>query len=326
MAKKIKILVTGGAGYIGSHVCKNLKVSNFYPVSYDNLSTGKKDFVKWGPLIIGDILDQQKLEKVIKQHKVKAVIHLAAKSQVEESEKKFKNYFNNNVIGTACLLEAMRKNDVNKIIFSSTASVYGNISKGSIKENDSLSPINNYGLTKLYCENLINHFALNDSLNFIILRYFNAAGSDYDSGIGELRDPETHLIPRISEQILKKKTISVFGNQYKTKDGTCIRDFIHVNDIASAHVFSLRRILSKDMNKTYNVGTGIGYSVSEIIKIFKKLSEINIKVKIAKKRSKDPEKLIANPTLFKNHFNWKPKSSDIKNIINSEIYWRKMNI
>ena len=324
MPKKINILVTGGAGYIGSHICKNLKLNNFNPISYDDLSTGKRNFVKWGPLVVGDILDQKKLVKVMKEYDVKVVVHLAAKSLVEESDKKLKYYFNNNVIGTAILLEAMKKSLVKKIIFSSTASVYGNSSKGLIKESNKLSPINNYGLTKLYCENLINHYALSDSWDFVILRYFNAAGSDYESNIGELRDPETHLIPRISEQILQKKTISVFGNQYRTKDGTCIRDFIHVKDIASAHTICVQHILKKNIRKVYNLGTGKGYSVLEIIKNFEKKSNIDVKVKIARKRSKDPEKLVANPMLFKKQFNWKPIHSNIKNIIESEIFWRKM--
>ncbi len=324
MPKKINILVTGGAGDIGSHICKNLKLNNFNPISYDDLSTGKRNFVKWGPLVVGDILDQKKLIKVMKKYDVKVVVHLAAKSLVEESEKKLKYYFNNNVIGTAILLEAMKKSLVKKIIFSSTASVYGNSSTGLIKESNKLSPINNYGLTKLYCENLINHYALSDSWDFAILRYFNAAGSDYESNIGELRDPETHLIPKISEQILQKKTISVFGNQYGTKDGTCIRDFIHVKDIASAHTICVRHILKKNIRNVYNLGTGKGYSVLEIIQNFQKKLNMNIKVKIASKRSKDPEKLVANPMLFKKQFNWKPIHSNIKNIIESEIFWRKM--
>ena len=326
MAKKINILVTGGAGYIGSHVCKILFLNNFIPITYDDLSTGNKDFVKWGPLIIGNILDQEKIIKVIKKFKIRSVVHLAAKSKVEESDKKFEYYFHNNVTGTINLLEAMKKCSIHKIIFSSTASVYGGNTKGTIKEINQLSPTNSYGLTKLYCENLIIHFAKTFALDYVILRYFNAAGSDYKSNIGELRDPETHLIPKLSEQMLKNTTIDVYGDQYDTADGTCIRDFIHVNDIAIAHKICVRYILQKNINKIYNLGTGKGYSVFEIVKLYQKILNRSPKIRIAKKRERDPEKLVADPSMFKKEFNWTPVHSNIKNIIESEIYWRKMNI
>ncbi len=324
MAKNINVLVTGGAGYIGSHTCLELSKNGFNPVTYDNLSTGRKSFVKWGPLVKGDLLDKNKIIKTIDKFKIDSVIHLAAKSQVEESELKKKLYFENNVLGTITLLEAMVECNLDKIIFSSTAAVYGNNSNKSLKEIDKISPINMYGLTKYLCETVLLSYSKSSKVNFIALRYFNASGSDYNSKIGELHFPETHLMPRVCQKLINNQTINIYGNDYETKDGTCVRDFIHVRDIASAHIVSLKTVMKKKVNKTYNIGTGKGYSVLQVVKLFENKLGKKGKISFSKKRDYDPQYLVANASLFSKIFKWKAKYSSINNIIKSEIEWRKL--
>tara|TARA_B100001741_G_C16547949_1_gene597819 strand:+ start:569 stop:1558 length:990 start_codon:yes stop_codon:yes gene_type:complete len=326
MPKNKNVLVTGGAGYIGSHTCKILKSNNFNPVSYDNLSSGKKKFVKWGPLVIGELGDKNKIIKTIKKYKIEAIIHLAAKSIVEDSELNKNSYFINNLHGTITLLEAMRECKIKKIIFSSTAAVYGESTTFKIKESHKLSPINIYGLTKLMCENFIKTMKQIDHLDYIILRYFNASGSDYISNIGELHDPETHLIPKLSIAFCLKTNFYIYGNNYKTQDGTCIRDFIHVLDIAEAHVISLKHILKNNIAETYNLGTGEGYSIKKIINIFEEITKTKIKIKYAKERINDPRKLVADPKKFNLKFNWKARKSSLHKIIYSELAWRKKQL
>jgi len=326
MPKNKNVLVTGGAGYIGSHTCKVLKSNNFNPVTYDNLSSGRKDFVKWGPLVIGELNDKNKIIKTIKKYKIKSIIHLAAKSIIEDSESDKTKYFKNNLYGTIALLDAMKECKIKKIIFSSTAAVYGDSSKSKINESHKLSPINTYGLTKLLCENSIKTMKKIDDIDYIILRYFNASGSDFKSKIGELHYPETHLIPKLSIAYCQKNDFYVYGKNYKTRDGTCIRDFIHVLDLAEAHVISLKYILNHNTAETYNLGTGKGHSIKKIIRFFEEITKTKITIKYSKARMYDPKRLVADPKKFNLQFKWKANRSDLQNIIFSELKWREKQL
>ncbi len=323
MKTKQNILVTGGAGYIGSHIALLLSKNNYIPVSFDNLSSGRKNNVRWGPLIKGDILDTRKLVETLQDYNISSIIHLAAKSQVAESRKYPELYYLNNVKGTESLLEAMKKCKVNKLIFSSTAAVYGNINKNKINEKELLKPINNYGLTKLQCENLINKKSKINNFNYISLRYFNAAGADPVNNIGETHKRETHLIPKLSKNILTNKDLEVYGTNYKTKDGTCVRDFIHVKDIAKAHLKALLYIEKYKIKGEYNIGTGKGFSILEVIEEYRNLNIGKISIFYKKSRIGDPPKLIADPKKFQKKFNWTTKHSSISNIIKTDFIWRK---
>ena len=323
MKIKKNILVTGGAGYIGSHIALLLSKNNYIPISYDNLSSGRKKNVRWGPLIEGDILETGKLVETLEDYNVSSIIHLAAKSLVAESIKYPELYFLNNVKGTESLIKAMKICKVNKLIFSSTAAVYGNTNKNKVNEKEPLKPINNYGLTKLQCENLINKKSKINNFSYIALRYFNAAGADPVNKIGETHKRETHLIPKLSKNILSKKDVEVYGTDYKTKDGTCVRDFIHVKDIAEAHLKALLYIEKYKIKGEFNIGTGKGFSILEVIEEYRNLNIGKINISYKKSRIGDPPKLIADPKKFKKKFNWTTKHSTISNIIKTDFLWRK---
>jgi len=319
---KINVLVTGGAGYIGSQVCKHLHSSNFSPITFDNLSSGNQSFVKWGPLIKADILNTEKIIETIKIYKPKAIIHFAAKSIVEESQKNLDMYMKVNVDGTKSILSAMKQTGLNKIIYSSTAAVYGNKYKTDITEDFPENPINNYGTTKLLSEKIIKDSYKNLSIDSIVLRYFNASGCDHEEGIGEMHDPETHLIPNITQNMIKGEVSNIYGNDFDTKDGTCIRDFIHVKDLASAHVLALKHILNNKISDTFNLGTGKGHSVQDVINTYEEIFSKNCKIKISNRRDGDPASLVANVEKFKKTFNWDTQHSSLHNIIDSDIKWR----
>src|SRR5579872_1547405 len=255
------ILVVGGAGYIGSHVCKALKEDGFEPIVYDNLSNGHEWAVKWGPLVIGDISDDVALDAVFTKYQPKGVIHLASYIDVKESMEKPQKYHQNNVEGTRHLLEAMVRHQVDKIVFSSSAAVYGHPGKTPITEDCAGHPINEYGKTKWLAEQLIS----DKQLKSVSLRYFNAAGADTSGGIGEAHKHETHLIPVTILAALEKKPIKIFGADHPTADGTPIRDYIHVSDLAKAHVLALKWLINGGTKISLNLGSGKGYSVKEII-------------------------------------------------------------
>jgi UDP-arabinose 4-epimerase len=259
------ILVTGGAGYIGSHVCKALHAAGYNPVTYDNLSSGHDWAVKWGPLERGDILDAPRLKEVFASYKPAAVMHFAALIVVGESVENPAKYYRNNVAGSLSLLEAMRAQGVNHFIFSSTAAVYGLPEIVPISETATERPINPYGETKLIVERMLRDFGGAYGLNWTALRYFNAAGADPDGEIGEAHDPETHLIPIVLEAIQGKRgRVNVFGTVYDTRDGTCVRDYIHVCDLADAHVAALDRVRRGGSSTAYNLGNGAGFTVHEV--------------------------------------------------------------
>ena len=314
------ILVIGGAGYIGSHVCKELYMKNYCPITFDNLSTGHKNFVKWGPFEEGDILDTHKLEMVLKKYRPNCVMHFAAKTLVHESMVEQDLYKLNNIDGTKSVIKALKSLDIKNFIFSSTAAVYGNKNQ-KITESNSLKPTSFYGKTKLDAENLIKKELSNH--RYIILRYFNAAGADPDLEIGEFHNPETHLIPTISENIIKNKVSKIFGNDFDTKDGTCIRDFIHVKDIALAHIKSMEYLFRNDMSHIFNIGNGKGYSIFDVIKKFESITKKKLRYKICDRREGDPPKLVANNEQFSKVIKMNVKNSSLEQIIKTDFEWRK---
>lgn len=316
------ILVTGGAGYIGSHTCKALAQAGYNPITFDNLSTGHKHAVKWGPLEIGDIRDSEKLSAAFKKHNPEAVIHFASKIVVSESVKEPDDYYDNNVNGTLSLLNVMRAHSVNAIVFSSTAAVYGYPESNPIDESHPLLPINPYGKTKLACEWLLQDYQTAYEINFIALRYFNAAGADPDGEIGEEHDPETHLIPLILKAAKEDTEISIYGDDYDTPDGTCIRDYIHVTDLANAHIKALEYVVKNNKSETFNLGTGKGYSVREVLNIAKNVTGNEINEIISERRAGDPAELMSKSIAVQNGLSWKPNLSVLEIII--ETAWKRL--
>lgn len=318
------ILVTGGAGYIGSQTCKILAKAGFSPVTYDNLSTGHAYAVKWGPLVIGDLDDRNKLHKTIDKFKPKAVLHFAASALVLESMKNPGKYYRNNLGGSIALLEAMRDCKVTNLIFSSTCATYGQVHSIPITENHPQSPINPYGRSKLMVEQVISDFEIAHGIQSVILRYFNVAGADPEGEIGEHHDPETHLIPSIIEAALGiRKEIIVYGIDFPTEDGSAIRDYVHVQDLAEAHVAALQYLLTHKKSAKINLGTGKGHSVLEIIEAVQKFCTKPLPIKISSKNQGDPAILAADNRLAKELLKWTPRLSNVPSLIESAWAWQQ---
>jgi UDP-arabinose 4-epimerase len=313
------VLVTGGAGYIGSHACKALFDAGYRPVVYDNLICGHRWAVKWGPLEIGDIADRNALDRVIAEYEPEALMHFAAFTYVGESVRDPGKYYRNNVAGSLTLLEAMREHGIGKIVFSSTAAVYGFPEKGPISEDSPLHPINPYGASKLMVERMIRDFGRAHGISSVILRYFNAAGAAFDAGIGEDHDPETHLVPLVLGAGLgQREAVTVFGDNYDTPDGTCIRDYIHVSDLADAHV----KALDYDQGEgIFNLGIGRGFSVREVITAAGEVMGRKIPTEIGGRREGDPPRLVADAAAARKALNWEPRFGDLRGIIESAWKW-----
>ncbi len=324
MSKKTRILVTGGAGYIGSHTVKLLEEKGFEVVVYDNLSNGHEEAVLNSRFVKGDILERAKLDDLLTEIEFDAVIHFAAFIEVGESVKKPLEFFNNNVSGTLNLLSLLKKHGVKKFVFSSTAAVYGNPDKTPIEEDFDLKPINPYGNTKLTVEKVLGDMSVAGDINYIALRYFNASGADESGLIGESHNPETHLIPLVLKTAKgERDSIKIFGTDYPTKDGTCIRDYIHVNDLANAHVLALNYLLDGGDSDVFNCGYGVGYSVREIIDTAKKVTGVDFKVEEAERREGDPAVLVADNEKIKRVLGWQPVHNDIEFIIKTAWNWEK---
>ncbi len=316
------VLVTGGAGYIGSHTCKALSRAGFTPVTYDNLVYGHEWAVKWGPLEKGDILDTSRLSRVIATYKPVAVIHFAAFAFVGESMENPAKYYRNNVAGTLSLLEAMHKNGVDKIVFSSTCATYGIPEKLPITEDTQQQPINPYGRSKWMIEHILADYGDAYGLKSISLRYFNAAGADLEGELGEYHDPETHLIPLILDTAADRRpNITIYGDDYDTPDGTCIRDYIHVSDLADAHVCAMMGLGDRKLARAYNLGTGNGYSVLEVIDAVRHLTSRDVMVQRGARRPGDPASLVADASRANRDLGWLPKYTKIGDIIESAWAW-----
>jgi len=320
MAKNI--LVTGGAGYIGSHTAKALARAGYRPVTYDSLVYGHRHAVKWGPFIEGDIADTAKLERVIQDEAIDAVVHFAAFAYVGESVTKPEIYFQNNVVGSLSLLDAMRHTGVKPIVFSSTCATYGMPDRMPITEDTLQRPINPYGETKLMIERALAWYGPAHDIRSVSLRYFNACGADPEGEIGEEHDPETHLIPLILDAALgKRAAIDVFGTDYPTPDGTAVRDYIHVQDLADAHVKALSYLFEGGATTQVNLGTGTGNSVTEVIDAVERVTGRKVPKRLVARRAGDPPELVADPTKANTLLGWKPKLSDIDSIIRTAWAW-----
>ena len=315
------ILVSGGAGYIGSHFCKIAKQSGYNPVVFDNLSTGRRDFVKWGELVEGDLHDYNLLVDTFKKYKPIAVIHFAASIEVGESVINPYKYYDNNVVATLNLLKAMLDCKINNIIFSSTSATYGMPDSNIINENTPQNPINPYGETKLIVEKILEDFHKAYGLNYTALRYFNASGGDPDCELGETHQPSNHLIPIVLEKYMNNEEVKVFGGDWNTRDGTCIRDYVHVNDLARAHTLALEKMLSTNQSKKINLGSGTGFTVLEIIKKSEEVVGDKIKYKIVERRSGDPEALVCDNKLAREYLGWNIEFKDVKNHILHTWNW-----
>jgi UDP-glucose 4-epimerase len=310
------ILIVGGAGYIGSHMIHCVKRAGYIPVVLDNFSTGHRDVVKGHEFVEGDIHDKFLLEKVFAERTYDAVLHFASFIQVAESVSSPFKYYYNNVAGTLTLLEAMLAANVKYFIFSSTAAVYGNPIITPINESHPLAPINPYGRGKWMVEQILQDLTSSHDLKYSVLRYFNAAGSDYRAGLSERHDPETHLIPIVLQAASGvRKAVTVYGNDYPTADGTCIRDYIHVNDICDAHLLALQALWAGAANSTYNLGTGRGYSVKEVIQTARQVTGCAIRSLPGKRRQGDPAVLVADATAIYQDLGWQTKCSTLETII-----------
>lgn len=318
------VIVTGGAGYIGSHACKALAAANYRPVTYDNLVYGFRDAVKWGPFEYGDIRDTARLSAVIRRYKPVAFMHFAAFAYVGESVTDPSKYYANNVAGALSVLESMRLHDVPAFVFSSTCATYGTPPTVPISEDTPQNPINPYGASKLMVERILRDFDPAYGLKSISLRYFNAAGADPDGEIGENHNPETHLIPLALRALLGARPLKLFGTDYPTPDGTAVRDYIHVSDLAAAHVRALDYLLAGGETTAINLGTGVGHSVRSIIGSIERVTGQPLPVEEAPRRAGDPPELIADPSLSRDilKLNYR-NSADIDFIIDTAWRWQK---
>jgi UDP-arabinose 4-epimerase len=315
------ILVTGGAGYIGSHTCKALRAAGYTPVTLDNMVYGHDWAVKWGPLVRGDILGRADLDEVFSEYKPEAVLHFAAFAYVGESVTDPEKYYRNNVAGSLSLLSAMRRHGCSRIVFSSTCATYGAPERVPLTEDHPTRPMSPYGATKLMIEQMLKDFEVGYGLKHVALRYFNAAGADPDGEIGEDHDPETHLIPLVVAAGLGRLPhVTIFGTDYPTPDGTAVRDYIHVTDLAEAHVLSVERLLSGGASATYNLGTGTGNSVREVIRAVEKVSGKPVPVVEGPRRAGDSPGLYADSGAIIRELGWKPRFMDLDAIV--ETAWR----
>ncbi len=318
------ILVTGGAGYIGSHAIKQLLKRGYEVVAFDNLSEGHREFVLCDDFVEGDLLDLEVLKETFECYSIGAVMHFAALTKVGESVENPQKYYQNNVIGGLNLLCVMLEHKVNDFIFSSSAAVYGDPSEVPIPEDHPKKPINPYGRTKWIFEQILEDYTRAYGMRCVSLRYFNAAGSDSDGRIGEWHEPETHLIPIVLEAALGRRDhIEIFGIDYDAPDGTCIRDFIHVTDLAEAHVLALEQLKQGETNKVYNLGTGRGHSVRQVIETCRRVTGKEIKIVEGPRRPGDPPVLVADSSRAKRELSWIPRYPELEAIVETAWSWLK---
>ncbi len=319
-----RILITGGAGYIGSHMVAALGEQGYNVLVYDNLSTGYRDSLLFGKLVVGDLSDQVLLRKTLREFRPDAVMHFAAFIQVGESVKEPLKYYQNNSVNAVNLLEAMMDEKIRNFIFSSTAAVYGNPGRVPIIEEETINPINPYGSSKAFVEQVLLDLSLAKDLRYIALRYFNAAGADPQARIGERHNPETHLIPLVLKACKgERENVVLYGTDYPTLDGTCIRDYIHVMDLVDAHIRALQYLSDGGKSSVFNCGYGHGYSVREVLDITRNVTGIDFPVKESQRREGDSPILVADSLKLKQRLNWKPKYDDLKYIVKTAWEWER---
>jgi UDP-arabinose 4-epimerase len=317
------ILVTGGAGYIGSHVCKALARAGYVPVTLDNIVTGRRDFVRWGPMIKTCVSDVDAVKRAIEYYEIEAVVDLAGSIEVAESVSNPLKYYANNLAVKIPFLQTLRECGVRAFVFSSTAAVYGEPVAVPIQESHPLQPKNTYGVTKLAFERMLQDFHQAGGPAWIALRYFNAAGASPDGDIGEAHDPETHLIPRACMAALgQMPKLEIFGNDYPTPDGTAIRDYVHVLDLAAAHILAVEALLGGATSGAYNLGNGVGNSIGEVLACFTRMG-LNVPHTFTARRAGDPVRLVADISAAKEHLGWQPTHNSIESIIHSAYDWHQ---
>lgn len=322
MSTQKKVLVTGGAGYIGSHVCKALHANRHIPIVFDNLSTGHERFVKWGPLHLGDITNPDDLNDAFTKHRPDLVMHFAASAYVRESVADPMKYYVNNCLGSLRLLDAMQFHGVNHIVVSSTCAVYGDCKSLPIDESTPKDPQSPYGRSKLFVEQALRDLGNASDLKWVALRYFNAAGSDPDLEIGEDHTPETHIIPLAIQAALgMAPALQIFGDDFDTPDGTAIRDYVHVNDLATAHVNAMTYLENGGASSAFNLGTGTGTSIKDILDTIKRLSGHDVPHSVTARSPGDVPALYASATRANQHLDWTPTQSSLDNIIKTALNW-----
>lgn len=317
------VLVTGGAGYIGAHVCKALKAHGMVPIVFDSLITGSIESVRYGPFEKGDIRDKSALEKVFATYQIDAVIHMAASIEVGKSVQDPLPFYDNNIAGTISLLYAFDKAGCNTVIFSSSAAVYGNPNAVPIKEDASLAPINPYGYTKFFVEKVLSQLSKERGIRSCALRYFNACGADPDGEIGPRNPNPSHVIPRFLKKVLSGEEITVYGDSYQTKDGSCVRDYVHVSDIAEAHVLALKKLGGSEGAHVYNLGSETGVSVLELLHSIEEVTGKKCHYTIGNLREGDPACLVASSEKAQRELGWKAQHSSIRKILETAWHWEK---
>jgi len=318
------VLVAGGAGYVGSHACKALAQAGHTPVTFDNFITGHEGAVRYGPLVRGDLLDPTAVEAAFVDHRPDAVMHFAAFSDVGPSVTDPGRYWQNNVAGSLALVQAMQRHGVGVIVFSSTCATYGVASGANLAEDDPQAPVNPYGRTKLAVEQMLGDFEVAHGLRSVIFRYFNAAGADPDREIGEDHRPETHLIPLVLDAASgRRESITVFGTDYDTPDGTCIRDYIHVSDLADAHVLGLEHLLSGGESLALNLGSGTGHSVRAVIETAGQVTGLTVPAVDGPRRDGDPPRLVSGSAQAAEVLGWQPTRSDLASLISDAWAWHQ---
>jgi len=322
--KKLTVLVVGGAGYIGSHITKMLLEEGHKAIILDNLSTGHKQLILGGEFVLGDLGDVSLLDRIFQQYRIDAVMHFAAFSLVGESVVAPMKYYENNVVATSVLLAAMIRHKVRHFIFSSTAAVYGEPETIPMSEKHPCKPTNPYGATKLTVERMLQDYASAYDLNYTNLRYFNASGADPSGTIGEMHDPESHLIPLLLKWAKGElKEMKIFGDDYDTSDGTCIRDYVHVNDLARAHLLALEKSISDNTPSIYNLGNSTGHSVYEVLETVRKVTGQPLPVTIAPRRKGDPAVLVADSRKARTELGWRPQFEDLEEIVRTAWNWER---
>lgn len=319
------VLVTGGAGYIGSHACKALAQAGYTPVTFDNLSTGWQDAVRFGPFEQGDLLDRARIDEVLAMHRPDAIMHFAAFSQVGESMQNPGKYWRNNVWGSQNLIEAAVDAGCMDFVFSSTCATYGDQDNVVLDENSEQHPMNSYGASKRAIEDILKDFGAAYGLNHVIFRYFNVAGADPDAEVGEFHQPETHLIPLMLDAIDgKRDALTIFGTDYDTPDGTCIRDYVHVCDLVDAHVLGLKWLEAGKGSKVFNLGTGSGFSVREVVNHSAAVTNREVPIIEGDRRPGDCTRLVSGSTRAETELGWRPKRSDLPTMIADAWRWHRM--
>ena len=318
-----RILVTGGSGYIGSHTCKLLAARGWTPVVLDDLGRGHRDAVRWGPLHVGDIADTALLERILHEHDIRSMVHFAAYAYVGESMQEPEKYFLNNVAKSMSMLSTARAWGVRHVVFSSTCATYGAPDEVPIRETQPQRPVNPYGESKVAVERTLHWLGATRGLGWMALRYFNAAGADPDGEIGENHDPEPHLVPRVIQAALGQLPhVDIFGTDYPTRDGTAVRDYIHVTDLADAHVRALEHLMRGGESMAINLGTGSGHTVREVVTAVERRAGLTVPVREAPRRAGDPPVLVADPSLARRVLEWTPRHSSLDEIVDTAWRWQ----